>query len=80
MEDIKENKYDEDTIIYYKLMIKEKNIQKQLKNYKNYKNILKYEGEYLNVLRNGIGKEYDINGKLIFEGEYLIGKIKKKKK
>ena len=23
---------------------------------------------------NGIGKEYDLNGKLIFEGEYLNGK------
>ena len=35
-EDIKETKYDEDTLIYYKLMIKEKNIKKQLKNCKNF--------------------------------------------
>ena len=29
---------------------------------------------YLNGKRNGKGKEYDSNGKLIFEGEYLNGK------
>ena len=33
-----------------------------------------YEGEYLNGKRNGKGKEYYKNGKLIFEGEYLNGK------
>ena len=34
-----------------------------------------FEGEYLNGVRHGKGKEYDIfeNGKLIFEGEYLNG-------
>ena len=37
---------------------------------KEYKNILKFEGEYLYGKRSGKGKEYDINGKLIFEGEY----------
>ena len=36
---------------------------------------LVYEGEYLNGLRNGYGKEYK-NGKLIFEGEYLNGERK----
>ena len=45
-----------------------------------YENILKYEGEYLNGERNGIGKEYDINDELIFEGEYLNGERKKKRK
>ena len=36
---------------------------------------MKFEGEYLNGLRNGKGKEYDINsGKLTFEGEYFEGK------
>ena len=35
-------------------------------------NRLKFEGEYLNGKRNGIGNEYDIlEDKLIFEGEYL---------
>ena len=28
----------------------------------------------MNGLRHGKGKEYDYNGKLIFEGEYLNGK------
>ena len=37
--------------------------------------LLKFEGEYLNGLRNGKGKEYnDWNGDLKFEGEYLNGK------
>ena len=30
-----------------------------------------FEGEYLNGMKNGKGKEYE--GKLIFEGEYLNG-------
>ena len=34
---------------------------------------LKYEGEYLNGIKNGKGKEYYSNGKLQFEGEYLNG-------
>ena len=33
-----------------------------------------YEGEYLNGLRNGVGKEYDKKGRVIFEGEYIDGK------
>ena len=37
--------------------------------YKNEK--LKFEGEYINDKRNGIGKEYYYSGKLLFEGEYL---------
>ena len=39
-----------------------------------YTNILIFEGEYLNKKRNGKGKEYYKNGKLMFEGEYLNGK------
>ena len=35
---------------------------------------MKFEGEYLNGERNGIGKEFDHNGKIIFEGKYLKGK------
>ena len=34
---------------------------------------LRFEGEYLNGLRNGKGKEYYYNGKLEFEGEYSNG-------
>jgi len=36
--------------------------------------ILKYEGEYLNGMKNGKGKEYDYNNNISFEGEYLDGK------
>ena len=34
---------------------------------------MKFDGEYLNGKKNGKGKEYDFNGKLKFEGEYLYG-------
>ena len=34
---------------------------------------MKFEGEYVNGLRNGKGKEYNFDGKLLFEGEYLNG-------
>ena len=32
-----------------------------------------YDGEYLNGIRNGKGKEYYFNGNLEFIGEYLNG-------
>ena len=38
------------------------------------KQSLIFKGEYLKGKRNGKGKEYDNNGKLKFEGEYLLGK------
>ena len=38
-----------------------------------------FEGEYLYGKRNGKGKEYDYNHKLVFEGEYLNDKRKKGK-
>ena len=40
-----------------------------------------YEGEYLNGLRNGKGKEYYIHPPLVlaFEGEFLNGKRRKGK-
>jgi antitoxin component YwqK of YwqJK toxin-antitoxin module len=31
---------------------------------------LRFEGDYLNGLKNGHAKEYYINGNLKFEGEY----------
>ena len=34
---------------------------------------MKFEGEYLNGVRNGKGKEYHKNGEIIFEGDYLNG-------
>ena len=34
-----------------------------------------FEGNYLNWKRNGKGKEYDTNGNLLFDGEYLNDKI-----
>ena len=33
-----------------------------------------FEGEYLNGVKNGKGKEYDDKGNIIFDGEYLNGK------
>ena len=33
---------------------------------------LKFEGEYLNGIRNGKGKEYE-NGKVVYEGIYSRG-------
>ena len=38
-----------------------------------FENQLSFEGEYLNGVRHGNGKEYYDNGKLKFEGEYLNG-------
>ena len=32
-----------------------------------------FQGEFLNNIRNGKGKEYNKEGKLIFDGEYLYG-------
>ena len=36
--------------------------------------ILIFEGDIKKGKRNGKGKEYNDNGKLIFEGKYLNGK------
>ena len=38
------------------------------------KNVIYFEGEYLNGEKNGKGKEYDSFVRLKFEGEYLNGK------
>jgi len=43
------------------------------------KNMIRFEGEYLNGKKNGKGKEY-WNGELEFEGEYLNGKKMEKEK
>ena len=43
-------------------------------NKKYNKNGVIFEGEYLNGIRNGKGKEYDGNSHIKFEGEYLNGK------
>ena len=40
-----------------------------IKNYHFYMNKLSYEAEYLNGKRIGKGKEYNVFGILIFEGE-----------
>ena len=39
-----------------------------------------YQGKYSNDVRNGEGKEYDNNGNIIYEGEYLNGKKMRKEK
>ena len=59
--------YDENGNIIYELI----NGNGKVKEYNKYNDLLKFEGEYLNGNKNGKGKEYDISGKLIFEGEYL---------
>ena len=46
----------------------------KVKEYCFYKDVILFEGEYLNGKRNGKGKEYNIQNELIFEGEYLNGK------
>ena len=61
--------YDENGNIVYEL----KNGNGKVKEYDNYFKTLKFEGEYLNGLKNGIGKEYNKNGKTMFEGEYKNG-------
>ena len=43
--------------------------------YKLNSNIIIFEGYYLNGEKNGKGKEYNEDGKIKFEGEYLKGKI-----
>ena len=63
-------------------------IEYELKNGKGYikegskwECTIKYNGQYLNGLRNGKGKEYDsINGQLKFEGEYKNGNRNEKGK
>jgi antitoxin component YwqK of YwqJK toxin-antitoxin module len=34
---------------------------------------LKYEGEFLMMKKNGMVKEYNDDGELIFEGKYING-------
>jgi len=63
--------YDENGNIIYELI----NGTGKVKEYNIYrKNILNFEGEYLNGKKNGKGKEYDYYGSLEFDGEYLNGK------
>ena len=45
-----------------------------MKEYDEIRSILKFEGEYKNMKRNGKGKEYDNNGKLKYEGEIKMAK------
>ena len=60
------------------MVIYNKKLQKELKiDLDYYKEI---SGKYKISEKNGKGKEYNIKGKLIFEGEYLNGKINGKGK
>ena len=58
---------------YGKISCKEQFDEKDIDFFIN-KNILIFEGEYLDGKRNGKGKKYYDDGKLMFEGEYLDGK------
>ena len=61
-------KYDSDENIIYDL----NNGKGYLKEYFN-DGQLKYEGNYLNGKRNGLGKEYYYDGNIKFEGQYKNG-------
>ena len=61
--------YDNNNNILYEL----KDGKGYIKEYYSYSGILEFEGEYLNGLKNGKGKEYDWDGNLKFEGIYLNG-------
>ena len=44
-----------------------------VKEYYDFSKNLKFECEYLNGQKNGVGKEYNDEGKLIFKGNYING-------
>ena len=46
----------------------------RIKDYSLCENRLLFEGQYSNRNRNGFGKEFDEEGNIIFEGEYVDGK------
>ena len=50
-----------------------------VKEYNYFTGILKFEGTYKNGQRHGKAKEYDKDGKLIFDGEYIKGYKKNQK-
>ena len=61
------NTYKENAIMYRAIDNNGKGKEYNIKT-----NLLKFEGEYKNKTRCGLGKEYS-KGKLIFEGKYLNG-------
>ena len=62
--------YDKNGNIIYEL----NNGNGYTKEYHRFSDILRYEGQFKYGEANGKGKEYDFDGKLIFEGEFLNGK------
>ena len=48
------------------------------KKYEYFFDELIYEGEYMDEKRNGFGKEYYINKRIKYEGEYKNGKFDEK--
>ena len=68
------NYIDELELKENEMQIKKKDRDKlNKKEEKYYKLHIKFEGEYLNGIRNGKGKEYDFKGNLEYEGEFLNG-------
>ena len=63
--------YDKDGNILYELI----NGNGKVKEYYPSHDWLIFEGEYLNGRRNGKGKEYNKEGKLIFEGDYMYDQM-----
>ena len=50
-------------------------MEKEIENLNNIKNDkLKFEGKYLNGERNGKGKKYNYDSKLVYEWENIDGK------
>ena len=67
----KGEEYDKDGNL---LFIGEYIYNHRLKGKEFYKGKLVYEGEYLEGIKNGKGKVYNIDGKLKYEGEFVNGK------
>ena len=70
-----QNRLELNIIDYKRLSGKYKILKNnELKIYNIYNDELLFAGQYSNGNKNGNGKEYNENGKLIFEGEYYDGK------
>ena len=49
-------------------------VKGKIYNYSSYKYYLQNEGEFVNWLKSGKGKEYNEDGNLEYKGEYINGK------
>ena len=66
-----QNRLEINIIDYRRLSGKYKIIKdNELKIYNSYNDRILFEGQYSNGNKNGKGREYDLEGRIIFEGEY----------